>query len=82
MNTRHTPTECKRVSGVELRYSFKNWSDRFECSECGKGRRFSLNFLGQRKPVCDGLAIKTEKPAPAKVVSWKDDARRFAVGAS
>jgi rubredoxin len=54
----HKPVECKRVMGVELRYSFKNWSDKFVCPACGKSKRQSLNFLGSRVLVCDGESIR------------------------
>ena len=73
---RHDPATCQRVGGLEQRYSFRNWSDRFKCPECGNSRRFSINFLGSRKLICDGVDIKTEKKEVAtKFVSWKDDPR-------
>lgn len=55
----HSPHPCKKLGGMELHYSNKNYSDRFKCSVCGNSRRFSLNFLGGRRvPMCDGKNIK------------------------
>lgn len=59
----HAPTQAKRLKGIHLRYSFRNWSDCFQCPDCGKQRRYSLNFLGQRKAICDGARI-TAQAAP------------------
>lgn len=49
---------CKRMKGIYLQYSYKNYSDLFVCITCGKTRRFSLNFLGGRRvPMCNGKTI-------------------------
>lgn len=61
--TKHTPTETARVKGLSLRYSFRNWSDEFKCPTCGQSRRYSLNFLGQRKLICDGQKIAAKVSA-------------------
>jgi hypothetical protein len=43
--------------GAHLQYSYRNWSDAFQCPICEQKRRYSLNFLGQRKVICDGVKI-------------------------
>ena len=54
----HSPITCKRAMGVELRYSYKNWSDLFRCPSCGASKRQSLNYLGGRYTLaCDGEHI-------------------------
>ena len=58
---KHPPVVCRRMMGLELRYSFKNWSDRFKCPVCEKSKRQSLNFLGSRVMVCDGETIQVAK---------------------
>jgi hypothetical protein len=58
---KHPPVECKRMMGLELHYSFKNWSDRFKCPVCEKSKRQSLNFLGSRVLTCDGENISITK---------------------
>lgn len=55
----HVKQPCRQAGGINLQYSNKNYSDLFVCIECGKSRRFSLNFLGGRRvPMCDGVNIK------------------------
>jgi len=50
---------CKKMGGIHLQYSNKNYSDLFMRITCGKSRRFSLNFLGGRRvPMCNGHEIK------------------------
>lgn len=66
---KHEPTPALQQGGIHQRYSTHNWSDRFTCPTCGRSRRYSLNFLGQRTPMCDGTAITA--PAPAKPPTWK-----------
>jgi hypothetical protein len=56
-NIQHTPTQAKRLMGAHLQYSYRNWSDAFQCPTCEQKRRYSLNFLGQRKVICDGVKI-------------------------
>lgn len=51
---KHIETMTKRLMGFHLQYSFKNWSDAFECPVCGKKKRYSLNFLGRKKVFCNG----------------------------
>jgi len=73
--TKHTPTECRRVKGLELRYSFRNWSDKFVCPQCDKSRRYSLNFLGSRPVVCNGEKITaktvTDVIDDAPALTWR-----------
>jgi hypothetical protein len=60
LKQQHTAEPCRQVGGVEQHYSNKNYSDKFVCGVCGKSRRFSLNFLGNRRvPMCDGVNIKS-----------------------
>ena len=56
-NISHEPAIAKRLMGAHLRYSYRNWSDAFQCPTCEQKRRYSLNFLGQRKVICDGVKI-------------------------
>lgn len=51
---------CKRTGPGH--YHYKNWSSDFTCPACGKVTRHSLNFLGQRKVLCDGT--RTHKLGP------------------
>ena len=54
----HKVVECVRLKGIHLQYSYKNWSDRFECPVCKASRRASLNRLGHKNTlVCDGKHI-------------------------
>lgn len=54
----HAAHPTRRLMGAHLQYRTKNWSDAFECPVCGLRRRFSLNFLGNRRvPMCDGKKI-------------------------
>jgi len=58
----HAPAVAKRLGGTHLRYSFRNWSDTFQCPTCGAQRRFALNRVGARREiVCTGLKIISQK---------------------
>jgi hypothetical protein len=60
-NISHEPAIAKRMMGLHLKYSFRNWSDAFQCPACEQTRRYSLNFLGQRKVICTGVKIAADK---------------------
>lgn len=61
----HAPTAAKRLLGLHLWYSGKNYSDAFQCPVCQRTKRYNLNFLGSRVPVCSGGAKFTlEAKAP------------------
>ena len=49
----HDSADCVRVGPQH--YHYRSWSDRFECLICHRAARFNLNFLGQRRVVCDGV---------------------------
>jgi hypothetical protein len=42
----------KPYSGINLRYSTKNWSAKYRCPICGREIWQNLNFLGNRELMC------------------------------
>lgn len=58
---RHALVVCVRTKAW-MRYSFRNWAACFGCPECGRFGWFSLNYLGQRKVICDGQRFRRMLP--------------------
>lgn len=51
----HPPIICPRgADPIDTQYVYKGWKARFTCPTCRRTAWFHLNFLGQRKVVCDG----------------------------
>ena len=56
---KHADAKCVRVNRTE-HYSNKNWSMLFECPTCKRTGRFSLNFLGRKIVMCNGVKFTRE----------------------
>lgn len=73
----HEPTPCRQLGGVHLQFATKSYSDAFECSCCGKVRRFNH----RRVPMCDGTGIKAGDRLDFKTYrTLRDQSRATAPG--
>lgn len=63
VRTWHEPDVCERSNvPMDTQYTGKGWTSRFRCASCGRTFWQSLNFLGRRIPLCNGLKIAYRKP--------------------